>query len=173
MQTQDFAAIVNVINLYAVAVDTQQWDLFDHVFTDDATTDFGGPAAFSGLAMIKEVFAAIHEPFSSTMHVTTNHHVAAGGNTATCLSYVHGRFIREVGEGGSMFESTGWYDDLLVQAGGQWRIQRRSCRTVWWGGNPAVLQTTPDVHVEPELNSLRTDARAGRLGHLYRLASGA
>ena len=166
MQTHDFSAIVNVINLYAIAVDTQQWSLFDQVFTDDATTDFGGPAAFSGLVSIKEVFAAIHEPFASTMHVTTNHHVALTGSTATCLSYVHGRFIRDVGEDGNMFESSGWYDDALVQIGGQWRIKRRSCRTVWWGGNPAVLQTTPDVHVEPELNSLRIAAQAGSLGHL-------
>jgi ketosteroid isomerase-like protein len=170
MQAQDFAAIVNVINLYAVAVDTQKWDLFDRVFTDDATTDFGGPVAFSGLATIKATFAAIHEPFSSTMHVTTNHHVEVSGSTASCLSYVHGRFLREVPGEGGMFESTGWYDDLLVRAGEDWRIQRRSCRTVWWGGNPAVLQTTPDVHVEPSLNSLRTDARAGSLGHLRRLA---
>lgn len=172
MQAQDFATIVNVINLYAMAVDTQQWDLFDHVFTDDATTDFGGPAVFSGLSTIKEIFAAIHAPFSSTMHVTTNHHVSVIGTTATCLSYVHGRFIRDVGGGGNMFESSGWYDDALVQVDEHWRIERRSCRTVWWGGNPAVLQTTPDVHIEPDLNSLRIDARAGSLGHLGRLAGG-
>jgi hypothetical protein len=72
-----------------------------------------------------------------------------------------------------MFESTGWYDDLLVRMDGNWRIQRRSCRTVWWGGNPAVLQTTPDVHVEPALNSLRAEAQAGSLGHLHGLASSA
>jgi hypothetical protein len=169
MLGEEIAAIVNVINLYAVAVDTQEWDLFDRVFTEDASTDFGGAAAFSGLATIKQVFSVIHEPFSATMHVTTNHQVNMSGNTASCLSYVHGRFIREVPEGGNMFESTGWYDDLLVRMDGGWRIRQRSCRTVWWGGNPAVLQTTPDVHVEPELNSLRADARAGKLAHLRRL----
>lgn len=172
MQAQEIAAVINVINLYAVAVDTQQWNLFDQVFTDDATTDFGGPAAFAGLAAIKQTFAAIHEPFASTMHVTTNHQVEASGETASCLSYVHGRFIRAVQEGGNMFESVGWYDDLLVRKDGGWRISRRSCRTVWWGGNPAVLQTTPDVHVEPELNSLRADAQAGTLAHLRRLTGG-
>lgn len=172
MQAQDIANVINVINLYAVAVDTQEWELFDKVFVEDAITDFGGPAAFSGLATLKQLFAAIHEPFFATMHVTTNHHVQTTRDTASCLSYVHGRFIREVSSGGNMFESTGWYDDLLVRTDTGWRIRKRSCRTVWWGGNPAVLQTTPDVHIEPELNSLRADAKAGTLSHLRRLTIG-
>jgi SnoaL-like domain len=42
MQSEDIATVVNVINLYPVAVDTQQWDLFDLAFTADAGADFGG-----------------------------------------------------------------------------------------------------------------------------------
>lgn len=169
MASDDISAIVNLVNLYAVAVDTQEWRLLDRIFTEDATTDFGGGAAFAGLPTIKQAFAAIHEPFGATQHVTTNHQVVIDGSEASCLSYVHGRFIRDVGDGGNMFESTGWYDDKLVRTAGGWRIALRNCRTVWWGGNPAVLQTTPDVHVETALNSLRAEARAGRLGHLEML----
>ncbi len=172
MQAQDITAIVNVINLYPVAVDSQQWGLFDRVFTGDASTDFGGGAVFRGLVLIKQAFAAIHEPFEATQHVTTNHQVAVDGDTATCLSYVHGRFIRSVPEGGNLFELTGWYDDQLVRTAEGWRISNRLCRSVWWGGNPAVLQTTPDVHVETVLNSLRTEARAGHVVHVRRLLIG-
>ena len=161
--------IVNLINLYAIAVDSRQWGLFDQVFTADAVTDFGGGAAFSGLETIRTVFAAIHDPFDSTLHVTTNHHVRVDGAAATCLSYVHGRFVRDVGEGGSMFESTGWYDDALVLTGEGWRIGIRRCRTVWWGGNPRVLQTDPNVHVETVLNALHRDAGAGEVGHIAHL----
>jgi ketosteroid isomerase-like protein len=170
MQADDIIEIVNLINLYPAAVDTQQWDLLDRVFTEDATTDFGGNAAFSGLVVIKQVFAAIHEPFDSTQHVTTNHQVVVKGDTATCLSYVHGRFIRDVGEGGNMYESTGWYDDKLVRTGEGWRIRVRNCRSVWWGGNPRVLQTTDDVNAEPELSSLRAEVRAGKVAHAKALA---
>lgn len=172
MQAREIAAVVNVINLYPLAIDTQQWGLLDRVFTVDVSTDFGGPATFKGLHAIKQAFAAIHEPFRSTLHVTTNHQVNVSGDAATCLSYVHGRFIRDLPQGGNMFESTGWYDDVLVRTDGGWRIRQRSCRTVWWGGNPAVLQTTPDVYVEPALNSLRTEALAGSLAHVRRLAEG-
>lgn len=165
MQAADITEIVNLINLYPVAVDTQQWHLLDRVFTEDATADFGGNAAFSGLANIKQVFAAIHEPFGSTQHVTTNHQVLVNGDTATCISYVHGRFIRDVGEGGNMYESTGWYDDQLVRTPQGWRIRVRNCRSVWWGGNPRVLQTTDDVDAEPVLSSLRDEVRAGTVAH--------
>lgn len=160
------ASITNLVNLYAVAVDTQRWVLFDQVFTPDVAADFGGPAAWTGLDPLKQAFAAIHAPFRATMHVTTNHHVAAAGERATCLSYVHGRFFRDVAEGGDMFESGGWYDDELRLTGHGWRIARRACRTTWWGGNPLVLQTSPEVNVEHALHSLRDEAAGGRLGHL-------
>lgn len=169
MGGDDIAAVINVVNLYPIAVDTQQWALLDRVFTPDATTDFGGGAAFSGLRAIKHTFDAIHAPFDATQHVTTNHQVVIEGDRASCLSYVHGRFIRLGVEGGTMFESTGWYDDELVRTADGWRIQTRNCRTVWAGGNPAVLQTTPDVHVEAVQNSLRGEGQAGRLGHLAAL----
>lgn len=167
MDAQDIAEVVNTINLYPIAVDSQQWALFDRVFTDDAETDFGGPAVFSGLEPIKQIFDAIHAPFSATQHATRGHHVDLAGDRATCLSYVHARFIREVaGDGGNMFESIGWYDDSLVRTQQGWRIARRVCRTIWSGGNPAVLQTTPDVHVEAVFHSLRGEAAAGRVAHV-------
>jgi ketosteroid isomerase-like protein len=165
MGGNDIAEIVNVINLYPIAVDSQQWHLFDRIFTDDIRADFGGPAVWSGLAPLKQAFEAIHAPFASTQHATRGHHVAVDGDTATCLSYVHAHFIRDMGEGGNMFESIGWYDDGLVRTAAGWRIARRACRTQWSGGNPAVLQTTPDVHVDPVFNSLRDEARAGRIVH--------
>jgi hypothetical protein len=113
----------------------------------------------------------IHAPFEATQHATRGHHVAVDGDRATCLSYVHARFIRQVPAGGNMFESSGWYDDELVRTPAGWRISKRSCRMVWWGGNPAVLETAPEVKVEQVLDSLRAEAAAGRLGHLRRLGS--
>jgi hypothetical protein len=171
MADGDIAEIVNLINFYPIAVDSQQWHLFDRIFTEDCEADFGGPAAWKGLAPLKQAFEAIHAPFASTQHATRGHHVVVEGDRATCLSYVHGRFIRDVPEGGNMFESIGWYDDALVRTAAGWRIARRSCRTQWSGGNPAVLQTTPEVQAEAAFDSLRTEAREGRIGHFEALAS--
>ncbi len=154
--------VLHTINLYATAVDTLQWSLFDRVFTPDVSIDFGGGAVWSGLEPLREAFAAIHAPFSATQHVTTNHTIHVEGERAHCLSFVEGRFIRDVGEGGNFFKSGGWYDDVLLFNGEDWLISERVCRSIWVSGNPAVLATGPETGI-PELYSLATEAQAGRL----------
>jgi len=158
--------VVATVNLYAIALDTRQWELFDDVFTDDVSADYGGGAVWQGLANLRRDFAAIHAPFFATQHVTTNHAVALDGDRAHCLSYVHGRFIREVGEGGNLFESGGWYDDALVRDGARWLISSRVCRSIWAAGNPAVLATQPEVTGVPRFYSLAEEAAAGSVAAL-------
>ena len=80
MATQDLAEIVNLINFYPIAVDSQQWQLFDRIFTDDVEADFGGPAVWNGLAPLKQAFEAIHAPFAITQHATRGHHVTLDVN---------------------------------------------------------------------------------------------
>ncbi|MEJ6009922.1 nuclear transport factor 2 family protein [Novosphingobium aquae] len=173
-EATEISAIVNCLNLYAIAVDSQCWDLFDQVFTEDITADFGGQAVWKGRTDLKAAFAMIHESFASTQHVTTNHHVSVSGNDASSISYVHGRFIRTVPQGGSMFESTGWYEDRLVRHPEGWRIARRSCRMQWWGGNPAVLETAPGVKVDPVLDSMKDHAASpAGIAHIASLLNGA
>jgi hypothetical protein len=172
MASGEIVEIINVINLYPVAVDAQRWELFDLIFTADAQTSFGGPAGWTDLASLKRDFAAIHEPFEATLHFTSNHQVVVDGDTASCISYVRGQFIRDVGEGGNMFESTGWYDDHLVRTPAGWRIRHRECRSVWAGGNPRVLNTQPGMTGEQQMDSLAREARADRVRHLQALAAG-
>jgi hypothetical protein len=162
--------IVNLINLYPVAVDTRHWELFDRIFTSDAQTDFGGGAKWDNLAALKRDFEIVHAPFDATLHITTNHQIVLDADRASCLSYVHGRFIRQVPQGGNMFESCGWYDDGLIRTAEGWRIRTRSCRSVWAGGNPVVLQTMPGVSGEQKLDSLSREAGSGAVAHLRALA---
>ncbi len=166
MSGDDAIAIANVINLYALAVDTQQWDLFDRIFTSNVKADFGGAAKWQDLSSLKRDFAVIHSPFRATQHMTTNHQVAVNGDDANAISYVHGRFIREVPDGADMFESCGWYDDKLARTPAGWRIADRVCRTIWSGGNPRVLQTMPGVTVEPQLHSLGNEAASRNISFL-------
>lgn len=171
MSGSEIAEIINVINLYPIAVDSLRWDLFDDVFTPDIHADFGGPARWDGLDALKEAFAMIHAPFHATQHATQGHHVRIDGERASCLSYVHGRFIRAVGNdapgsGDSLFASGGWYDDALVRTAAGWRISRRVCRSVWWEGNPKVMETAPGISFEAALDSLQVEVAAGRVGHL-------
>lgn len=161
MSAADIVEIVNVVNLYPIAVDSLSFDLFDEIFLDDAHVDFGGPAQWRDLATMKRDFLAIHQPFEATQHNTSNHRVDVRGDTANCISYVIARFVRDVPEGGTLFEAFGWYDDFLERTRAGWRIKRRVNRT--WGGrgNQAVMQTMPGVTVELRHHALSREGATG------------
>jgi SnoaL-like domain len=169
MISEAVAEIINTVNLYTVAVDSQTWDLFDQVFTADIRADFGGPAQWHDRASFKRDFAAVHAPFKATQHTTSNHQVLVDGDGGYCLSYVRAMFIRAVPEGGHLFEAAGWYDDELERMSGGWRIKRRTNRTFWSGGNPLVLQTVPGITVELQHFALKEEAAAGRVTFLNAL----
>jgi hypothetical protein len=172
MSSETVSEIINTVNLYTVAVDSQTWDLFDQVFTADVRADFGGPAQWHDRASFKRDFAAVHAPFKATQHTTSNHRVLIDGDRGCCLSYVRAIFIREVADGGHLFEAAGWYDDLLERKSDGWRIKQRINRTFWSGGNPLVLQTVPGITVELQHFALKDEARAGRVTFLKTQAEG-
>ena len=161
MEADDYSSIINVINLYAVAVDSHRYELFERIFAEDIRCDFGGGAAFTDRTTFAATFKDIHAVFSATQHITSGHAITIDGDRANCLSYVHARFRRDGEEG--FFESTGWYDDGLVRTRDGWRIKDRTSRMVSYNGNPRVMQAMPGVDTNYVLQSLYEEADAGRL----------
>jgi hypothetical protein len=166
MADHDIVSIINLINLYGLAVDTQRWDLFDRVFTQDVDADFGESSHWRDLASFKADFAVFHDPFDSTQHIMMNHLVDVGGGIAHAFTYGSWHLLRKGVEGRSWWEGTGWYDDELVCRDGRWLIKRRTCRIVWWDGNPLVQETIPGVKFKLQSTVLRREANAGRVGYL-------
>ncbi|MDB5726687.1 MAG: hypothetical protein JWQ16_3441 [Novosphingobium sp.] len=163
MNDADYVEIVNVINLYAVAVDAHRYTLFENVFTEDIRCDFGGGAAFTDRQTLCSVFADIHAVFDATQHITSGHAITVDGDRANCLSYVSAKFRRKIDEVDCVFESTGWYDDVLVRTGGGWRIKDRTSRMVTYGGDIRVMQVMPGVKTNYTLSSLASEDKAGRI----------
>ena len=97
--------IIDAVSLYTVAVDSQTWELFDQAFATDVRVDFGGPTQWHDLASFKRDFAAVHAPFKATQQSTSNHRVLVDGDRGYCLSCVRAMFIRDVSEGGHLFEA--------------------------------------------------------------------
>ena len=166
MADQDVLAITHLINLYGVAVDTQHWDLFDRIFTGDVDADFGEASHWRDLATFKADFAVFHDPFASTQHAMMNHLVDVAGDVAQAFTYARWLLIRKDVEGRDFWEGTGWYDDELVRSAGKWLIRRRTCRIVWWDGNPLVQETIPGVKFKLESSVLRHEGNAGRVRYL-------
>jgi hypothetical protein len=165
MSGNDISEIVNVLNLYAIAVDTLQWDLFDRVFTPDARLDYLS-RVWDDLTEFKKHFAAVHAPLDSSQHMVTNHQVVVNGDRANALSYARARLIRSMPEGGgNQWEIGAWYDDVLVRTPRGWRIKSRTCRGNWWDGNIRVSETTSGS-ARQEMTLLRRAAAAGEISHL-------
>ena len=162
--------IIEKINLYALAVDARRWDLFDRIFTGDCDADYGTSAHWRELAGFKSDFAAFHAPFDATQHLMMNHQVLIDGNRAHSLTYGSWRLVRQAtadaGDGGPLWDGSGWYDDQWVRTGEGWRIASRVCRVIWFTGNPAVKETLPGVTFEDERTTLQVEAEAGRLSFL-------
>jgi hypothetical protein len=163
MSHQDVTAIIQLVNLYGLAVDTQRWSLFDRIFTDDIDADYSATAHWRDLATFKADFAAFHDPFDSTQHVLSNHLVQIDGDTAQAFCNGSWRLVRKSADGTPLWDGTGWYDDDLVRTGAGWRIRRRTCRITWWTGNPLVNEAIPGVKFALDTTVLRRDAETGRL----------
>ncbi|HTZ69147.1 MAG TPA: nuclear transport factor 2 family protein [Acetobacteraceae bacterium] len=171
MSHAEITNIIQLINLYGLAMDTQRWDLFDRIFTADVEADYGRTAHWHDLATFKADFAAFHAPLDATQHVMSNHLVHVDGDTAQAFTYGSWRLLRKAVDGNPLWDGTGWYDDALVRGAAGWRIRHRICRIVWWTGNPLVNETIPGVKFELTTTILRQDAEAGRCRFLNVIVS--
>jgi SnoaL-like domain len=162
----DVVAITQLVNLYGLAVDSQQWHLFDSIFTSGVDADYGASSHWTSLDQFKSDFAAFHDPFDSTQHTMSTHVVHVDGDRAHSFCNGGWRLVREAADGGPVWDGTGWYDDTLVRTLGGWRIARRVCRITWWTGNPSVNETIAGVKFDLATSVLRHEAEAGRVGVL-------
>jgi hypothetical protein len=169
---QDKAEIIEIMNLYALALDAHQWDLFDRVFAPDVIAEFGpAGAAWKGLADFKRSFAEFHETLDGHQHTMMGHLVHVDGDRANAFSYGNWLLVREAAEGGPTWEGTGWYDDELVRTAQGWRIQRRVCRLMSWRGNPSVPEPNQEHNPDMQLNVLRRHSEDGKIEFLKAIAA--
>jgi hypothetical protein len=122
------SAVVYLTNLYALAVDTQRWDLFDEIFTEDVVADYPG-RTWSDLTSWKQDFAELHAGLWATQHLITNHVWKIDGDEIKSICYGHWLLV-ESAEGGGQRQGRVWYDDVLVRIDDDWRINRRGVREI-------------------------------------------
>ena len=169
MRAGDIAEIVNTLNLYAVALDSHRYGLFEQVFTEDVTVDFGAGAAFTGLKTLQAGFEMVHAGFASTQHITSGHVVCQEGQEAFAGSYVRAIFQRPVDGAKAVFDTTGWYDDILVRTPEGWRVRSWVSRMVSARGDAQVMQTIQGAPAKYDVFSLAGEADADRVDFLKAL----
>ena len=171
MSCDDTTTIIQLLNLYGFAVDAQRWDLFDGIFTSDVEADFSESAHWYDLDTFKRDFAVFHDPFNSTQHSMMNHLVQVDGDTAHSFTNGTWRLVRKATDGSPLWDGSGWYDDELIRTKEGWRVKHRTCRIVWWTGNPQVNETIPGVVFKLDTTVLRQDGEAGNVGFLKAISS--
>lgn len=162
----DREEIIQLLNLYGFAMDTQRWDLFDRIFIEHCDADYGPTSHWTDRAQFKADFGSFHELFDATQHVMTNHLVVVDGDTAHAHTYGSWRLVRHAAGDPPVWDGTGYYDDQLVRTHGGWRIARRVCRVVYWTGNPKVQTPMEDIAFKLDLVSMRKEGAEGRLNFL-------
>ncbi|RFA10248.1 hypothetical protein B7R54_14300 [Subtercola boreus] len=171
MVDNDKAEIIEIMNMYAFALDTHQWDLFDRVFTDDVVAVFGpAGAGWHGLDVFKASFAEFHDRLDSHQHTMMGHLVEVDGDTAHAFSYGNWLLVRNDAEGGPTWTGTGWYDDEVVRTESGWRIKHRVCRLQGWSGNPLVPEPHNEHNPDMNVKVLHEFAAAGDIGFLTALS---
>ena len=173
MTDVDKAAIIEVLNLYAFALDARQWDLFDRVFAEDVEAIFGpAGAAWVGLDVFKRSFADFHATLDSHVHTMMGQLVHVDGDRANAFSYGQWLLIRNSAEGGSTWTGTGYYDDEFVRTDQGWRIRRRVCRLLSWTGNPQVPEPKNEHQPDMAPNLLYRFAEQGDIAYLRAIKAG-
>ena len=158
--------IVELINLYGLAMDTRRWDLFDRIFAADVDADYGATSRWTDRDSFKHDFGSFHELFDATQHVMTNHLVSVNGDGAVSNTYGAWRLIRHAAGEPPVWDGTGYYDDTWRRDRHGWRIARRVCRVVYWSGNSRVQAPDEGLAFQLDLVSPWHEARSERLALL-------
>lgn len=131
----DRAEIRLLMDRYAVACDTCDWDAFRELFTADCVldyTEFGGgrgdlESTVAWLSSGLSRYAGLH-------HNMTTHHCALSGQMARAVTYFIAYHTTVDADGGeAMMVLGGFYKDRLVKQADSWRISERADLATWIG----------------------------------------
>lgn len=164
--SDDKQAITEVINLYAIALDSHSWDLFDAIFTPNVISDYCNVLYWTDLASFVRDFKDAHEATRGHQHSLGVPQIIVEGDRAWALTY--GRFnvfrnspaaeVHDMSQGGA------WYDDELIRTPAGWRIAKRVARNFWWQGS--LPEHGPYKQV---VDSFPEMARNGQIGYINAL----
>jgi ABC-type arginine transport system ATPase subunit len=141
----DRAAISDVVNAYATAVDSRDWALFASLFAPSVFIDFRSFHPDLHREVSREELVEITRgiaAFDATQHLSTNHRHTIAGERATCVSYMHaGHFLKRDGADHACF-LYGFYTYELFREGAGWLIDRYGLRVTAQHGDPRVFEWT-------------------------------
>jgi hypothetical protein len=139
----DRAAISDVVNTYAWAVDSRDWDRFRSLFMDSIFIDFRSfdPSLYRQMTLdeLVDITSAL-AAFDATQHLSANHVHSIDRDRARCVSYMHaGHFLTRNGDQHFCF-LYGFYTYELQRVKDGWKIDRYGLQVTAQHGEPRVFE---------------------------------
>jgi hypothetical protein len=137
----DELEITGLLNRYARAVDTKDWDLYRSVFTDDAHIDYSSAGAIAGSReQVADWLAQGFTAIPMSMHYITNIESEIDGDTAQ----VRAMFYNPMQLPGmtELSYCGGYYHHELIRTPDGWRSRSLREDNVWFVNSPAPDRPT-------------------------------
>ncbi|MET0658445.1 MAG: nuclear transport factor 2 family protein [Steroidobacteraceae bacterium] len=135
------AAISQLVNRYAIAVDERDWQTFADCFAgqDAEFIDYQGKR-IRGAQTIAASVAPMVARFTRTQHMNGVPFLSKpGASTSSGILYCIGVHVLEGAAGGEVCTVGARYDDEYVCQNGQWLIRTRKVIPLWTTGNLAIM----------------------------------
>ena len=130
----DRIAIDDLLDAYASALDTKNWDTLRTLFTPDAIVDYTEEGGVRG--NIEEAitwFKTTLEHFTASQHFVTNRRIKVDGDDATVHAYIFSPLGVPSGDGGlTLVFAGGFYEDVLSRTPDGWRFAARTIHASWF-----------------------------------------
>jgi len=125
-EMSDRFEIQDLLVLYCEAIDTQNWDSLDHIFTADAIIDYTEAGGVRGnLTETKAYLDKALKPFSGMQHMLGLPMIKVVGDKATARTTLFNPMVIERDGSPHVFFVGLWYRDALIRTDKGWRIQSR------------------------------------------------
>ena len=125
-ELSDRFEIQDLLVKYCDAIDTQNWDVLDTIFTQDAVIDYTEAGGARGsLEEIKAYLAKALTPFSGMQHMLGLPMIVIKGDIASARTPLFNPMILDRDGEPTVFFVGLWYQDKLIRTKAGWRIQSR------------------------------------------------
>ncbi|ALG85604.1 nuclear transport factor 2 family protein [Gordonia phthalatica] len=126
-EMSDRLEIQDLLARYSHAIDSQDWDALDTVFTADAHIDYTAAGGAVGpYPEIKAWLASVLPAFAVTQHLATTTKLDLDGDIAQARTILFNPMVSRDDQGEEHVLFVGlWYRDRLVRTDAGWRIAER------------------------------------------------
>ncbi|MDB6061983.1 MAG: hypothetical protein JWM78_2086 [Verrucomicrobiaceae bacterium] len=121
---QDHYDITQVLFRYGTGIDTRNWTLFETCFAPDVLAEYGDFGTWRSAGEITEFMRNVHLAVGATLHRMSNIVIEHSATGATSRTYIDA-LLTPLEADGDVHRGIGYYDDIWVKTGTDWKIKQR------------------------------------------------